>query len=393
MKHLQEKNRVPSLIVRTIQEMKTAALKASAPILLVLFFLSMHFFPTTAQGVRLKDIAGIQGMRGNELVGYGLVVGLNGSGDGTQAKFTIQSIANMMERMGINVNPSKIKVKNAAGVMVTAQMRPFAKIGQKLDVVVSSLGDAKSLQGGTLLLTPLRGVDGNIYALAQGSVIVGGFAVGGTSVSVEKNHPTAGRIPNGATVEKEIPVAMNEKNRFTINLFNPDFTTVMRAADSINGLLGKHMAQALDASTLNVNIPTQYQGSVVALLARIENLEIEPDQRAKVVLDERTGTVVMGHSVRISKVAIAQGNLSIQIKENYNVSQPAPFGRGQTVVTPDSDISVQEGGEGLVVLEEGTSIGELVQALNAVGVTPRDLISILQSLKAAGALQADLLII
>ncbi len=360
---------------------------------LVIFFLALLFLPGEGRATRLKDIADIQGVRSNQLVGYGLVVGLNGSGDGTQAQFTIQSIVNMMERMGINVDANQVKVKNVAGVMVTAQMPAFAKIGQKFDVVVSSIGDAKSLQGGTLLLTPLKGVDGKVYALAQGPVSIGGFAAGGAGAGVQKNHPTAGRIPNGATIEQEIPVLLNNKNEIRISLYAPDFTTVTRAADAINDELGLDVAHPVDAETITILVPPEFQGNAVGLLAAIERVEIRPDSKAKVVLDERTGTVVMGDKVRISTVAVAHGNLSIQIKETPQVSQPPPFGRGQTVVTPQTDIKVKEGEGKLVVLDQGATIGELVRALNAVGVTPRDLIAILHSVKAAGALQADLEII
>jgi flagellar P-ring protein precursor FlgI len=346
------------------------------------------------EAARLKDIADVQGMRTNQLFGYGLVVGLNGTGDGTQAAFTTQSIVNMLERMDVNVNPNQVKVKNVAGVMITAQMPPFAKIGQKLDVVVSSLGDAKSLQGGTLLLTHLKGIDDKAYALAQGPISIGGFSAGGAAGGgVQKNHPTAGRIPSGATIEREIPVGINKKGNLLISLHDPDFTTVSRAAEAINDALGADLARPLDAETVSVNVPPEFHGNVVGLIASIEGVDIDPDRRAKVVLDERTGTVVMGEKVKISTVAIAHGNLSIQIKEGTQVSQPPPFSTGATVVTPESQVSVQEGGGELVVLDQGASIGELVRALNAVGVTPRDLIAILHSVKAAGALQADLNVI
>ena len=361
--------------------------------LLLGFCLFAQAVPDIAHGARLKDIADIQGMRANQLVGYGLVVGLNGSGDGTQAEFTTQSIVNMMERMGVNVDPDGIKVKNVAGVMVTAEMPPFAKVGQKLDIVVSSLGDAKSLQGGTLLLTPLNGVDGKVYALAQAPLSIGGFAVGGAGAEVQKNHPTAGRVPNGATVEKEIPFAINEKGELRISLYSPDFTTVTRVSETINEMLGADMARALDAKTLSVTVPPEFQGNAVGLLASIEGLEVEPDHRARIILDERTGTVVIGDKVRISEVAIAHGNLSIRITETPQVSQPEPFSEGQTVVTPQTDIAVQEGGGNLILLEHGATIGELVHALNAIGVTPRDLIAIFHSIKASGALHADIEII
>ncbi|NDY42265.1 flagellar basal body P-ring protein FlgI [Dissulfurirhabdus thermomarina] len=346
-----------------------------------------------ASAARLKDVADLQGARANQLVGYGLVVGLSGSGDGTQAEFTIQSIVNMMERMGINVDPNAVKVKNVAGVMVTAQLPPFAKVGQKIDVLVSSMGDAKSLQGGTLLLTPLKGVDGQVYALAQGAVSLGGFGAGGAGAGVQKNHLTAGRIPNGATVERQVPLALDGKGELRLTLHRPDFTTAHRAAGAVNRALGAPLARALDAETLAVAVPPAYRDDVVGFLARVETVEVAVDNRARVVLDERTGTVVMGSQVRLSTVAVAHGNLSIQIRETPRVSQPPPFSRGQTVVTPETQVGVKEEAGGLVVLDTGATIGELVRALNAVGVTPRDLIAILHSVKAAGALQADLEVI
>ena len=359
----------------------------------ILVFIFAATISNYAFCARLKDIASIEGVRSNQLVGYGLVVGLDGTGDGTQAQFTTQAIVNMMERMGINVDPDKVKVKNVASVMVTAQLPPFAKVGQKIDVLVSSIGDAKSLQGGTLLLTPLRGVDGKIYALAQGPISIGGFAASGAGASVQKNHPTVGRIPNGATVEATVPVDIDDKKDLKISLNQPDFTTVVRAARAINKAIGIPIAKAIDAETISVKIPPKYWGNAVGLIARIENVKVTPDIQAKVVVDERTGTVVMGENVRISEVAIAHGNLSIQIKENPMVSQPAPLSNGQTVVTPNTQIKAKEGGGKLILLKPGATIGQLVRALNAVGVTPRDLIAILQAIKAAGALQADLVII
>ncbi len=365
---------------------------------IILFFIAL--VPCLVQtpdllAARLKDIASVQGLRENQLVGYGLVVGLAGTGDGTQVKFTLKSIRNIMERMGIiSIDPNQVKVKNVAAVLVTAKMPPLAKIGQKIDVVVSSLGDAKSLLGGTLILTPLKGVDGKVYALAQGSISVGGYSAGGAGANVQKNHPTAGRIPNGATVEREIPVDLLAKKELKINLFQADFTTVGRAVDAINDVLGAPFAKAIDAETISVRVPPEFEDSPISLMAAIENVEISPDTMARVVLDERTGTVVMGKNVRISTVAVAHGNLSIQIKESPQVSQPAPFSpQGQTVVTPGTEVKVKEGGGRLVVLKHGSTIGELVSALNAVGVTPRDLIAIMQSIKAAGALQADLKVI
>lgn len=359
--------------------------------ILLLTFLSLTLHFEAAQAARIKDIANIQGVRNNQLVGYGLIVGLNGTGDGTQSEFTVKALGNMMERMGVNVDPKNLKTKNVASVMVTSDMPPFAKIGQRLDVVISSLGDAKSLQGGTLLMTPLKGIDNKVYAVAQGPISIGGFSAGGGGGSVQKNHPTAGRISNGATVEREIPVAINEKQEITISLHKPDFTTVTRAANAINKVLASSQAaKAKDAQTIIVATPEQFQNNAVGLLAAIESIEVEPDLRAKIVMDERTGTVVMGSDVRISKVAISHGNLSIQIKETPQVNQPAPFSQGQTAVSPQTNVSVQEQGGKLVTLDGGSNIGELVRALNAIGVSPRDMIAILNSLKAAGAIQADM---
>ncbi len=355
---------------------------------------SFVYLAGSALAVRIKDIAFFKGVRTNQLVGYGLIVGLNGSGDSDQTKFTVQSTVNMLERMGVHVSAKDVKVKNVATVMVTAQLLPFAKAGSKLDILVSSLGDAKSLQGGTLLLTSLRGVDGQIYALAQGPVSVGGFAVGGEAGGgVQKNHPTVGMIPGGATVEREVPYALNANKEITISLYRPDFTTVTRMSAAINKQTVMLIAEPVDADTVKVTVPEAFSGDVVKHMAQLEMVEVIPDVAAKVVLNERTGTVVMGEKVRVSSVAIAHGNLSIQIKERQAVSQPLPLSKGETKVTPESEVSVQEEGNKLVVLPEGASIGEVVKALNSIGVTPRDLVVILQTLRTAGALQADLEII
>jgi flagellar P-ring protein precursor FlgI len=348
----------------------------------------------SAAAIRLKDIATFKGVRPNQLIGNGLVVGLNGTGDGTNVDFNIQELANMLSHLGINAARDKMKIKNIATVAVTALLPPFARVGSKIDVVVSSLGDAKSLQGGTLLLTPLKGVDNQVYALAQGPVVVGGFAASGQAGGgVTKNHPTAGRIASGATVEKEIPLDLLDKDNFTLSLNEADFTTSQRAVAAINKALRGSYALSRDGGTITVKLPPQYNGRVVPLLASLENLEIIPDSVAKVVLDERNGTVVMGSNVRIATVAIAHGNLMVRIKEKPRVSQPLPFSEGETAVVPDSNVTVREGENRLMVLPEGVSIGQVVQALNAIGVTPRDLIAILQAIKAAGALQAELEII
>ncbi|MBW1980676.1 MAG: flagellar basal body P-ring protein FlgI [Deltaproteobacteria bacterium] len=348
-----------------------------------------------AAAVRLKDMAAVQGMRSNQLIGYGLVVGLEGTGDGKGTKFTVQTLVNMLERLGVDVPREQVKVDNVAAVMVTADLPSFARRGSKLDVLVSSLGDAESLQGGTLLLTPLKGVDGQVYALAQGAVSIGGFkAVGAAGGGVQKNFPTVGRIPEGATVERELPYNFSVESTIGINLFHPDFTTATRTVAAINKYLQGEVARAIDAGTIRLEVPASAREDLVGLMARLEQIEIIPDSKARVVVDERTGTVVMGENVRISTVAVAHGSLSIQIKETRNVSQPAPFARrGRTVVTPESDVQVQEGTKRLLLVKEGANIGEVVQALNAVGATPRDLISIFQALKAAGALQAELQII
>jgi flagellar P-ring protein precursor FlgI len=361
--------------------------------LLVLLMLLIVWLPCDrAVAIRLKDIATIQGVRHNQLLGYGLVVGLNGTGDGSGTEFTVQSLVNMLERLGVHVNPDDVKVDNVAAVMVTAQLPPFARRGNKVDVLVSSMGDAESLLGGTLLLTPLRGVDGEVYALSQGPLLVGGFSTGGLAGGgVQKNHPTVARIPHGATIEREVNYRFDDREDLLISLFHPDFTTAQRTVKALNTLTDQAVARALDPGTIRVEISQGAREDLVSLLAQLEQVEITPDSRAKIVLAERTGTVVMGENVRIATVAVAHGNLSLQIKETSNVSQPAPFARrGRTVVTPETDIQVNEDNAQLVVLERGASIGEVVRALNAVGATPRDLITIFQALRTAGALQAEL---
>jgi flagellar P-ring protein precursor FlgI len=343
--------------------------------------------------VRLKDIAEINGVRKNQLVGYGLVVGLDGTGDGKKAAFTVQSMASMLEKMGVTINKNDIKVKNVAAVMVTAELPPFAKKGNRVDVLVSSIGDANNLQGGTLMMTALKGVDGNIYAVAQGPVNTGGFGAGGTTSMVVKNFPTVGRVLSGATIEREVPTRFNQGDTMLFSLHNPDFNTAARVVQTINVNYAEPVARAQDAGTIEISIPDQYVGNAVPFLASLSTLEVEPDNDAKVVINERTGTVVMGEQVRISTIAIAHGNLSIVVKENFDVSQPLPFSDGRTAVTPNTQVNVQEDTNQLMVVPKGISIGNVVNALNALGVTPRDLIAIFQAIKAAGALQADLEVI
>jgi flagellar P-ring protein precursor FlgI len=360
-------------------------------ILTLLMFLSLA---SSAQAARIKDLAAFEGVRDNQLVGYGLVVGLNGTGDSDQARVQLQSIVTMLERMGVSVNVNLIKVKNVAAVMVTSTLPPFAKQGNKLDVLVSSLGDAKSVAGGTLIMTPLKGADNQVYAVAQGSVLTNSFAFAGQGASAQKNHPTAGRIPAAALVERELPNTLLGKSILRLNLNSADFTTATRIASVINDKFKSSVATTTDPGSVVLQIPSSYANRTVEFAAALEVLEVKPDNQARVVLNERTGTIVMGENVRISTVAVSHGNLSLVIKETPQVSQPSPFSKtGETVVVPRSDLKVKEEISRLTVMPEGSSIGDVVRALNALGVTPRDLISILQAVKAAGALQADLTII
>ena len=369
-----------SVTIKTLQKIM--------PLAVILFLVS-----TYAYAARIKDLADIKGVRRNQLIGYGLVVGLDGTGDGKGVKFTIQSMSSMLEKMGITLNPKDIAVKNVAAVMVSADLPPFARVGNRIDVIVSSIGDSASLQGGTLLLTPLRAVDGKVYAVAQGPVSIGGFSAGGAGGKVQKNFPTVGRVANGALVENEILLDFNGKKTLSLCLHSPDFTTASRVAESINIALFDRVAKTMDAGTVQLNVPERHQGNLVELVTLIENLNVKPDAVAKVVINERTGTVVMGQNVRISTIAISHGNLTIEIKEKPIVSQPLPFSEGETVVTPDTEVFAREEMRALYLMNSGISIGEVVRALNALGVSPRDLITIFQAIKAAGALQARLEII
>lgn len=346
----------------------------------------------SAWAVRIKDIVTVEGVRENALVGYGLVIGLNGTGDKTGTTFTVQSLTSMLDKMGISVDPSAVKVKNVAAVMVTAKLPPFTRTGSRIDVLVSSLGDATSLQGGTLLMTPLKGSDQRVYAVGQGPVSIGGFIGGKEGDTVQKNHPTVGRISGGALVERTVDWPFQESDVITLLLRDQDFTTAMRISRTINATLAEEgIAQAVDSATVHVQVPDRYRGSIVELLAAIEGLEVQVDQSAKVVVNERTGTIVMGSHVRISEVAVSHGNLTIRVKTAFEVSQPPPLSsRGETVVVPQREATVSEDDAQIMLLEEGTTIGAVVRALNAIGVTPRDLIAILQAMKAAGALQAEL---
>jgi flagellar P-ring protein precursor FlgI len=344
-----------------------------------------------AAASRIKDIANFEGVRQNQLIGYGLVVGLNGTGDTlNNIPFTKQSIQAMLERMGVNIRGAQIRTGNVAAVMVTANMPPFGTQGTRIDVTVSSLGDAKSLMGGTLLVTPLLGADGNVYAVGQGSVAVAGFQAQGEAAKVTRGVPTVGRISNGAIIEREIEFALNRLNQVRLALRNADFTTAKRIAAAINDFIGGPIAEPLDNSTVQLTLPQKYPSNIIALLTEIEQLQIEPDLPAKVLFDERSGVIVIGRDVRVSTVAVSQGNLTVTVAETPQVSQPNPLSRGRTVVVPRTRVGVQEDGKKLAVVWEGVSLQQLVDGLNALGIGPLDMIAILQAIKAAGAIQADI---
>jgi flagellar P-ring protein FlgI len=380
-------------------------------------FAVMLMLTSTVYAARIKDIAAVGGVRANQLIGYGIVVGLAGTGDDlTKNLFTTESLINMMSRQGLSMKgtAATLKADNIASVIVTASLPQFAKIGTKIDVSVSSLGSAKSLLGGTLLITPLRGVDGAVYAVAQGAVTLGGFSAGGAGGGVSKNHTTAGGIANGAFVEKELKNDFGQRRALMINLQHPDFTTASRMAATINKTISFVEAKQIDSFSVSVKARDSFEGSLSELVYFIESLDVPVDAVAVVMLNEKTGTVVMGDNVRISTVAIAHGNLSIQIKEDAKVSQPLPFAPappaggaapapgpggtvvapgGQTVVIPQTTVNVAEEKKFLMMVPQGVTIYDVVRALNSLGVSPRDLITILQAIKAAGALQADLQII
>jgi flagellar P-ring protein FlgI len=354
-------------------------------------------FPTPAHAERIKDIASVAGVRSNQLVGYGLVVGLDGTGDQTsQAPFTIQSITNMLAKFGITVPPNaNPQLKNVAAVTVTADLTAFAKTGQTIDVTVASIGNASSLRGGDLLMTPLHGVDGQVYAFSQGSVIVSGFGVNGKDGSrISLNVPSSGRIPNGATVEKEVPVKFASDPHLVFNLNTPDFTTASRVAAGINKTLGAGTAEALDAVSIRVQAPTD-SDQRISYLAALEAIEIDPGEApARVIVNSRTGTVVISAHVRVMAAAVAHGSLSVTITERSDVSQPNSFTPGTTAtVTPHSTIDVQQGDARMFVFQQGVNLDEIVRAVNQVGAAPGDLVAILEALKQAGALRAELIVI
>ncbi len=344
--------------------------------------------------VRVKDVAALQGVQAVPLIGYGLVVGLNKTGDRRQTIFSAQTLANMLERFGVLVAGEQVKIENVAAVLVTGELPAFVQQGGRLDVTVSSIGDARSLQGGTLLATALRGPDGTVHVLAQGPLSLGGFGGGRGGNSVQVNHLTAGRVPAGGLVQRGQATELAARDQLTLALRDPDFTTARRLADAINGAYGPDVAQPLDAGNVAVRVPAEYRTTIATFMAQIEPLPLTLDAPARVVINERSGTVVVGQHVRLLAAAVAHGNLSVRISTKYDVSQPAPFApNGQTVIVPDEEVDVEESDNKLVNLGDGATLDEVVQALNALGATPRDIIAIVQALKAAGALNAEIVII
>lgn len=350
--------------------------------------------PAPAAAIRIKDLVEFDGVRGNDLVGYGLVVGLNGTGDGLRnSPFTEEIMANLLERLGVNVAGEQFRPKNVAAVLVTASLPPFARAGGRVDVTVSAIGDASSLLGGTLVMAPLNGADGKIYAVAQGTIIAGGVAAKGQGASVTQGVPTAGSIPAGARVEREVDFDFGGLKAVRLALRNPDFTTAARIEQRINRSFGRRVAVMTDAGTVALDIGATRMGSPAHALGRIENLTVEPEQKARVVVDQRSGTIVMGQDVRISRVAVAQGNLTLRIEEAPIAVQPNPFAQGETVVVPRTTAQIEiEPGKGLAEVAGTTSLSEVVAGLNALGVAPHDMIDILKSISAAGALHAEFVV-
>lgn len=365
----------------------------AALVALAMVLCGASFNPAYGTSSRIKDIADFEGIRDNQLVGYGLVVGLDGTGDTLgNAPFTEQSLEAMLERFGVNVRGGRVRTENVAAVIVTANLPPFARPGSRLDVSVSALGDAESLFGGTLLVTPLVGADGEVYAVAQGPVAIGGFTAAGNAANVTKNVPTVGRIASGGIIERETGFELAQLNQLRISLRNPDLTTSQKVSQTINAALGVTAAHSLDPTTVVLSIPENHRTNMVGLLSQIEQLRVETDQAARVLIDEKAGIIVMGQDVRIDPVAIAQGNLTVRITETQQVSQPNAFAaQGNTEVVDRTELEIDEGeGKKLIVLQTGVSLQDLVDGLNALGIGPRDMISILQAIKAAGAMQAEI---
>ena len=354
--------------------------------------------PVAAAGIqlpvntRIKDVAKVQGVRSNQLTGYGLVFGLAGTGDSNKSVNTIQSIVNLLRSFGTIVDQANLQSKNVASVMISARLPAFVKPGDTIDVTVSSMGDAKSLAGGTLIQTPLRAANGGVYAVGQGAVTTGGFAAGGSGANVQKNFPTVGLITNGAIVEKEVPFTLASNGQINLALNHPDFTTANRVTEAITSKFGT-IAAARDPGTVMISVPAMYKNDLVGFVSAIEELRIQPDDTARVIINERTGTIVMGANVAIDEVAVAQGGLTIKITKTRDVSQPNPLAAGRTVTTPRQSVAAKEANGNLLVLPATASVGDVVAALNSVGATPRDIITILQAMKAAGALHAEMEVI
>lgn len=360
----------------------------------LMMMLVLSAWPASASQIRLKDLVEFDGVRGNDLVGYGLVVGLNGTGDGFRnAPFTEEMLGAVLERLGVNVTGEQLRPQNVAGVLVTATLPPFARAGGQIDVTVSAIGDASSLLGGTLIMTPLNAADGDIYAVAQGTIIAGGVAAAGQAAEVVQGVPTAGVIPSGARVEREVAFDLDSLDLLRLALREPDFTTAARIERAVNRHFGRRVARMTDAGTVELDIPATRASSPAHAIGSIENLLVEPEHRARVVIDQRSGTIVMGEDVRIARVAVAQGNLTLRVSETPMVSQPNPFSDGETVTVPRTNAAIEEEqGTGLAEINGGTSLSQVIAGMNALGVSPRDMIDILKSIKAAGALYAELVV-
>ena len=364
-------------------------------ILQAVFALSLAALSSSLSAERIKDVAAVAGVRSNQLLGYGLVVGLDGTGDSSSQPFTVQSLTNMLAQLGVVVPPNvKPQLKNAAAVIISADLPAFAKPGQTIDVTVSSIGNSKSLRGGTLLMSPLKGADGQVYAIAQGNLVVGGFGAEGADGSrVAVNVPSVGRVPGGATVERSVPNPFDAADAITLNLHTPDFTTATRVVESINRTMGRDTATAVDGGSIRVRAPLDSDKKVM-FVAMLENLQVEPGEAAaRVIVNSRTGTVVIGNHVRVMPAAVSHGSLTVTITEAYGVSQPQPFSEGETVVVPSSGVQVSEEGSPMFLFEPGTTLNDVVRAVNQVGAAPGDLVAILEALKVAGALRAELLVI
>ena len=362
-------------------------------ILLCAVFISLLFAGQLEAASRIKDVAAFEGVRDNQLFGYGLVIGLNGTGDGTQTYFPQQTMANMLERNGITIDPSRMRTKNVAAVMVTAALPPFARNGSRIDITVSSLGDAKSLQGGVLIMTPMQAADGQVYVTAQGQIALGGYSASSGNARTQTNHPTVGRIVNGGLVEKEVAVELSGRRHLNLVLNRNDFTSASRAVKSINDTLGYNVAKAVDGRTIAVTVPPDYDNRLIEFMAAVENARVEMDNTARVVLNEKTGTIVLGKDVSVSEVSIIHGSLSLQVGTMFTASQPNPLSKGTSMLVPQDTLEVTEEKGRTATIREGASVEEIVRALNDIGAGPRDIIAILQAIKAQGALQAELEII